>query len=123
VTIEYPYVSKPHVKLARLAISNNFDECTGCRKCEEGCPTKAISIMMDEYAPSARKPLNSKSQEVFGVLNTYRIDYSKCVMCGICLQVCPAESLSFDKHYRKPETNINILDVDLIHVPRSMRRE
>ena len=28
VTVEYPYVSKPLVKLARLSIGNNFNECT-----------------------------------------------------------------------------------------------
>ncbi len=123
ITIEYPYVSKPHVKLARLSIHNNFDECTGCRKCEEECPTKAITIQMDEYAPSARKPFNSKSQEVLGVLNMYRVDYAKCVMCGICVEICPANSLSFDKQYRKPDANVGVLNVDLIHVPRSMRRE
>lgn len=123
VTIEYPYVAKPHVKLARLSINNNFQECTGCRDCESKCPVKAISIQMDEYAPAARKPKNAKGQDILGVLNSYRIDYSKCVMCGICVDICPAGSMSFDKTYKKPEGQTQNLSIDLIHIPRSMRRE
>jgi formate hydrogenlyase subunit 6/NADH:ubiquinone oxidoreductase subunit I len=123
ITIEYPYVLKPIVKHARLKIVNNFNECTACLKCEEKCPTHAISIVSERYSEQSKRPKNSKGEMFEGIISHYQIDYSKCVFCGICVDICPAESLSFDKNFVKPHLQANGLKEDLVHIPRSMRKE
>ena len=123
ITVEYPYVLKPLVKLARLQIDNNFNECTGCKKCEVLCPVKAITITSEEYSEQVKRPKNSKGQAFHGAVSQFQIDYSKCVYCGICISVCPAESLSYDRNFSKPHYHMHALKTDLVHIPRSMRRD
>lgn len=123
ITIEYPYVLKPIVKSARLRILNNFNECTACKKCEEKCPAQAIKIVSEEYSETIKRPKNSKGDPFLGVISQFQIDYAKCVYCGICVNICPAESMSFDKNFSKPQFQVQSLKEDLVHIPRSMRRE
>ncbi|MFT7859455.1 MAG: 4Fe-4S dicluster domain-containing protein [Sulfurimonas sp.] len=50
---------------------------SGCNKCEEICPTKAIVIQEGNPLPA--------------------INFSECVSCGGCVGVCPSEALSLDE--------------------------
>lgn len=122
VTVEYPYVLKPLVKLARLRIENNFDQCIVCEKCEDACPVHAIEITAERYSEQIRRPKNSKGQSFEGVISKFQIDYSRCVFCGICVKSCPAESLTFDRQFPRPHFEKQALKEDLVHIPRSMRR-
>lgn len=51
------------------------EDCCGCRTCEKVCPKQAITMVEDEC----------------GFLYP-RIDESKCVNCGLCLQKCAFQS-------------------------------
>jgi formate hydrogenlyase subunit 6/NADH:ubiquinone oxidoreductase subunit I len=51
--------------------------CTGERRCEEACPSAAISL-----TPVVRGRL------------LWRIDYGACVQCGRCREVCPTEAIT-----------------------------
>ena len=77
VTVEYPFVLKPIVKLARLQIKNNFEECTACKVCEKECPVHAITIVSEEYSTQMKRPKNSKGDFFQGVISQFQIDYSK----------------------------------------------
>lgn len=123
ITVEYPYVLKPIVKLARLKLTNNFNECTACKMCEEKCPVKAIKIVSEQYSEQVRRPRNSKGTSFEGAISQFQIDYSKCVFCGICVGVCEPQSLTFDKNFEKPQLQIQSLKEDLVHIPRSMRKD
>lgn len=53
----------------------NFDfenNCYGCRNCENICPKKAIKMINNEEGFIIPK-----------------IDYEKCIDCGLCTQKCP----------------------------------
>ncbi len=52
------------------------DVCEGVSDCVDACPVGCI------------KPGNSKNAKG---TNYYWIDFSTCIDCGICLQVCPVE--------------------------------
>ncbi|MDD6479402.1 MAG: RnfABCDGE type electron transport complex subunit B [Oscillospiraceae bacterium] len=56
--------SKDKGAVARKACKN---ACIACKKCELNCPDKAITVED----------------------NLASIDYSKCVGCGVCAEVCP----------------------------------
>jgi formate hydrogenlyase subunit 6/NADH:ubiquinone oxidoreductase subunit I len=42
--------------------------------------------------PDARRP------KKINVLDTFDIDYSLCMYCGICVDVCPFDALEWDQH-------------------------
>ena len=52
--------------------------CHACDRCVEGCPTQCLSI--------ARR-----GSEV-----TLALDWQRCMYCGICAQVCPADAITLD---------------------------
>lgn len=114
IAIEYPYVAKPFHGMARISIKNDFSECTGCLKCEQVCPTQAISIKGFEYSSLVRRPTTSKGFPFERELESFVVDYSSCVLCGLCYEVCPTRSLSFGKQIVKAERHFQNLKVDLL---------
>ena len=58
-------------KYSRLKIVIDPNVCNGCRKCERNCKSACI---------------NAKTHEV---------DYSRCVTCGDCLEMCNQHAISF----------------------------
>ncbi|MDR2429434.1 MAG: 4Fe-4S binding protein [Puniceicoccales bacterium] len=68
--------------------------CVACRMCELECPPRCIAI---EVARSAEgKPL--KRPAVFNV------DVSVCMGCGICVEVCPFDSIKMDHQFEIAST-------------------
>lgn len=59
------------------------DYCKGCGLCIVKCPVKCISW-----------------SEGLGVYGTPRVkaDMEKCILCGICQQVCPDTALRVEKN-------------------------
>ena len=53
-------------------------ECTGCSACANSCPSKAISMVLNED----------------GFLNP-KIDFSKCIDCGMCVKKCSVINVSY----------------------------
>jgi len=113
VTYEYPFSNKHIPLFARLKISNDFQKCTGCRQCEKSCPTNAISIYGDEISQNVNKNLTKDGNEILMDIHKFEIDYSKCIFCGICIEDCPAKSLTNLKSFVNCEDEIRHLKVDL----------
>ena len=39
------------------------------------------------------------------VLDSFEIDYSLCMYCGVCIDVCPFDALAWDEHRALVTTN------------------
>jgi formate hydrogenlyase subunit 6/NADH:ubiquinone oxidoreductase subunit I len=120
-TVEYPFVVKSLPGSSRTMIKNNFKECTGCMKCQEVCPVLAIEIEGFEYSKTMRRPTSTSGVPFEREIESFRVNYLNCVLCGLCVGACPTQSLSFAKNFLKPELAPKNLVVDLVHVPRSVR--
>ncbi len=121
ITVDYPFVLKPIPLIARTRLKNHFAECTGCLECSQVCPTKAIQIQGIEYS-SLSRPSTPNGHAIFRTIDSYSIDYSVCVSCGLCVAVCPTQCLSYDKSPPASQVQVRDLKTDLVHVPRTMRR-
>ena len=65
------------------------DSCTFCDKCREVCPTAAIGEV-DPYAPD-------RGRIGAAILHEDRcLAFLETNSCGICVDACPYEALSFD---------------------------
>jgi Na+-translocating ferredoxin:NAD+ oxidoreductase RNF subunit RnfB len=95
----------------------DITKCTGCRKCEQACPTKVIEVL-----PASRQVVvtchskdkggdTKKNCEVgcigCGICvktcpfdapsvtnNLSRIDLDKCKVCGLCVKKCPTKAIT-----------------------------
>lgn len=73
---------------------NDIHRCTGCLECQRVCPSHCIEIE-NEPGPDAQKPW----------VAIFDIDYSKCIFCGLCVNVCQPGSLVHTKKYEASAFN------------------
>ena len=74
-------------------------KCTGCRKCEQACPTKVIEVL-----PASREVLvTCHSKDKGG--DTRKNCQIGCIACGICVKVCPFDAPSVTN-------NLSRIDID-----------
>ena len=73
---------------SRGLLQNDIQVCTGCKACEVACPVQCISV---ETEPSANP--NKLWVSIFD------IDFSRCVFCGLCVDVCEPGSLTHSRRF------------------------
>ena len=67
------------------------ENCTVCMLCARECPDWCLHIEgHTELAPPARA---GGRPRVRNVLDRFAIDFSLCMYCGICIEVCPFDAL------------------------------
>jgi formate hydrogenlyase subunit 6/NADH:ubiquinone oxidoreductase subunit I len=122
-TVEYPYVAKHAPQNARVSLRNNFSECIGCHKCEAICPVHCIKIISEDFPSKEKTPRTSHGVIFEKKVTSYKIDFNSCVNCGLCVDICPTGSLTNDKVFVLPRQDSRHLIIDLVHKPRTLRRE
>jgi NADH-quinone oxidoreductase subunit I len=67
------------------------ENCTVCMLCARECPDWCVHVEgHTELAPPARP---GGRPRVRNVLDRFAIDFSLCMYCGICIEVCPFDAL------------------------------
>ena len=108
-TVQYPHDKEEPAARARGVISLQEDNCTSCMLCARECPDWCIYIEGHKtLAPPRRE--GGKPRSV-NKLDRFDIDFSLCMYCGICVEVCPFEALYWSPEYEYSEVRI----ADLLH--------
>ncbi len=68
------------------------DRCTSCMLCARECPSWCIHI--DSHGVTDVPPEGGRPRTT-AVLDRFAIDWSLCMYCGICVEVCPFEALEW----------------------------
>ena len=109
VTVQYPHEKEAPPIRARGVIAMLAENCTVCMLCVRECPDWCIYIdsHKEELPPTA--PGGRARQR--NVLDRFAIDFSLCMYCGICVEVCPFDALFWSPEYEYSEPRI----ADLLH--------
>lgn len=67
--------------------------CTSCMLCVRECPTWCISLDSHQEVDPATATL--ARPRTINVLDDFRIDFSRCMNCNICVEVCPFDALEW----------------------------
>ena len=109
VTVHYPREKiaispqfRGHTDLVKDAATGTH-KCISCMMCEKDCPCNCISV-----AGETREGVKGK------VLTSYLLDFTKCSLCGICVEVCPTAALEFSQEYELASRNIEDFHYDLL---------
>lgn len=78
------------------------DTCTSCTLCVRECP--AWCIHLDSHSVEVSEEGARRPRKV-NVLDSFEIDYSLCMYCGVCIDVCPFDALAWDEHRALITTN------------------
>ena len=68
------------------------DKCTSCMLCARECPSWCIHI--DSHPETTAAPASGRPRTK-AVLDRFAIDWSLCMYCGICIEVCPFDALEW----------------------------
>jgi NADH-quinone oxidoreductase subunit I len=108
VTVSYPYETltmcdrfRGHVEL--IASDEGTPNCIVCMMCQRACPSDCISV-------AGEKPEGGKKK----VLTKYTLDFTKCSLCGSCVESCNFNALEFSKEYNLASTRKEDFHFDLL---------
>jgi NADH-quinone oxidoreductase subunit I len=108
-TAEYPDVQPELPPRSRGVIALLDENCTSCMLCARECPDWCIYI--DSHKETIPATTEGGRERQRNVLDRFAIDFSLCMYCGICVEVCP-----FDALHWSPEFEYSELDIrDLLH--------
>jgi NADH-quinone oxidoreductase subunit I len=80
------------------------ENCTSCMLCARECPDWCIYIDSHTETTPASTPGGRDRHR--HVLDRFAIDYSLCMYCGICVDVCPFDALFWSPEYSYAEADL-----------------
>ena len=108
VTVSYPYETltmcdkyRGHTEL--IESEEGKPNCVVCGLCERACPSGCITI-------AGEKPEGEKKK----VLTKYILDFTRCSLCGSCVESCNFNALKFSKEYNLASTRKEDFIFDLL---------
>jgi NADH-quinone oxidoreductase subunit I len=108
VTVSYPYETltmcdkyRGHVEL--IENDEGKPNCVVCGLCQRACPSNCISL-------DGEKPEGEKKK----VLTKYILDFTRCSLCGSCVESCNFNALEFSKEYNLASTRKEDFIFDLL---------
>lgn len=108
-TAEYPDAPPTLPSRSRGIIALQEENCTSCMLCARECPDWCIYIEGHKETIPATTEGGRERQR--NVLDRFAIDFSLCMFCGICVEVCPFDALFWSPQFEFAELDIK----DLLH--------
>ncbi|GAA3793362.1 hypothetical protein GCM10022226_10830 [Sphaerisporangium flaviroseum] len=105
-TQQYPEVRPDLPPRSRGVIGLVEENCTVCMLCARECPDWCIYI--DSHKETAPAPEGGRPR-AHNVLDRFAIDFSLCMYCGICIEVCPFDALFWSPEFEYAEHDIRNL--------------
>jgi NADH-quinone oxidoreductase subunit I len=119
VTVPYPYETlkmceryRGHVEL--IEDEEGEPKCVSCGMCQRACPSGCISLASKsvEYEAMVKGEMKTKKKKV---LTKYDLNFTTCSLCGLCVESCNFEALTFSKEYnlasgRKEDFHFDLLN-------------
>ncbi|WP_326819546.1 NuoI/complex I 23 kDa subunit family protein [Streptosporangium sp. NBC_01756] len=106
VTQQYPEVRPDLPPRSRGVIALVEENCTVCMLCARECPDWCIYI--DSHKETLPAPEGGRPR-ARNMLDRFAIDFSLCMYCGICIEVCPFDALFWSPEFEYAEGDIRNL--------------
>ena len=108
VTVQYPHETLPiparfrgHIELVRNPETGRA-VCFACKLCERACPSDCITV-------DGAKLDGAKKKSV----TVYQLDFTKCSLCGSCVEACRDGAIRFSHEYNLASWNKEDYVMDL----------
>ena len=108
VTVQYPHESlkmperfRGHIELVRDPETGKA-LCFACKLCERACPSDCITVEGAKLEGAKKKSVTN-----------YVLDFTKCSLCGSCVEACRDGAIRFSHEYNLASTNKDDFIMDL----------
>jgi NADH-quinone oxidoreductase subunit I len=108
-TVQYPDVAPVLPPRTRGVIALIEENCTVCMLCARECPDWCIYI--DSHKETVPAGPEGGRDRTRNMLDQFDIDFSLCMYCGICIEVCPYDALFWAPEFSYAEPDLR----DLTH--------
>ena len=108
VTVQYPHESlkmperfRGHIELVRDPETGKA-LCFACKLCERACPSDCITVEGAKLDGAKKKSVTQ-----------YVLDFTKCSLCGSCVEACRDNAIRYSHQYNLASTNKEDYIMDL----------
>jgi NADH-quinone oxidoreductase subunit I len=108
VTVHYPHQAltipprfRGHIELVRDPETGK-PKCFACKLCERACPSDCITVEGAKLDGAKKKSVTS-----------YMLDFTKCSLCGSCVEACRDGAIRFSREYNLASTRKEEFIMDL----------
>jgi NADH-quinone oxidoreductase subunit I len=108
VTVQYPHESlkmperfRGHIELVRDPETGKA-LCFACKLCERACPSDCITVDGAKLDGAKKKSVTQ-----------YKLDFTKCSLCGSCVEACRDGAIRYSHAYNLASTNKEDYIMDL----------
>ena len=108
VTVQYPHESlkmperfRGHIELVRDPETGKA-KCFACKLCERACPSDCITVEGAKLEGAKKKSVTN-----------YILDFTKCSLCGSCVEACRDGAIRYSHEYNLASTNKEDYIMDL----------
>ena len=108
VTVHYPHETptipkrfRGHIELVRDPNTGRA-VCYACKLCERACPSDCISVEGEKLEGAKKKSVTQ-----------YRLDFTKCSLCGSCVEACRDGAIRYSHDYNLASVNKEDYIMDL----------
>ena len=115
VTAHYPDAMPDLPPRSRGVIALIEENCTVSMLCARECP--AWCIYIDSHKDTIPATTEGGRDKSRNVLDRFAIDFSICMYCSICVEVCPFDALHWSPEFEYAELDIR----DLTHEKERLR--
>lgn len=77
----------------------DWEDCLGCNRCAEVCPTECIFITSIPAAQGEDLGITSEGQSKTNWVLEFDLDMSKCMLCGFCVDPCPTQCIALTPEF------------------------
>jgi len=106
-TQQYPHVQPDLPDRSRGVIALLEENCTSCMLCARECPDWCIYI--DSHKETVPPGPEGGRARQHNMLDRFAIDFSLCMYCGICIEVCPFDALFWSPEFEYADGDIRNL--------------
>jgi NADH-quinone oxidoreductase subunit I len=118
VTVQYPHESlkmpelfRGHIELVRDPETGKA-KCFACKLCERACPSDCITVEGAKLEGAKKKSVTH-----------YVLDFTKCSLCGSCVEACRDGAIRYSHEYNLASTNKEDYIMDLFQRLENERLE
>ena len=106
-TRQYPHEEPDLPERSHGVVALLEENCTSCMLCARECPSWCIYI--DSHKETLEPGPEGGRARQHNVLDRFDIDFSLCMYCGICIEVCPFDALFWAPDFAYAEGDIRNL--------------
>lgn len=118
ITVHYPHETlkiprrfRGHIELV-LDPETGRAKCYACKLCERACPSDCISVEGVKLEGAKKKSVSH-----------YVLDFTKCSLCGSCVEACRDNAIRFSRDYNLASVNKDEFVMDLFKRLEAEARE